>query len=56
MGKRSEKRKRRVKRARERGKLMVETLHRLVPNSKITYCIDQKKQKVSIKVKPVKTS
>ena len=50
MSKRSDKRKRRMARAKEKGKALVDVMHRLSPGCKVTYKIDGKRQKVHVKV------
>jgi hypothetical protein len=50
VSKRSDKRKRRMVRAKEKGKALVDVMHRLSPGCKVTYKIDGKRQRVHIKV------
>ena len=54
MGKRADKRKRRMVRAKASAKLMAETMRRLSPGSKVTWTVDARKQKPLIRVKAVR--
>jgi len=56
MSKRSDKRKRRMDRAKSRAKLMAETMRRLSPGSQVTWKVDSKRQKSIVKVVKKKSS
>jgi hypothetical protein len=51
MGKRAEKRKRRIERAKVKARVLCETMKRMSPGCIVTWTIDNKKQKPRIRVK-----